>query len=139
MNSPKYSLNVTPLARNFGEKCTSSFAVGTRLSIRLTYPLWRENRFVWRKFKKVKREVKWGIDLTLCRWSLCEHFSSISIFSEKYRRLFAVGTRQRVLIKFFSLNSVVFLWRKKINEWPESLIALMTRKFYSFIFFSDFR
>ena len=139
MNSPKYSLNLTPLARNFGEKCTLSFAVGTRLSIRLTYLLWRENRFVWRKFKKVKREVKRGIDLTLCRWSSLKHFSSISIFSEKYRRLFAVGTRQRVLIKFFSLNSVVFLWRKKINEWPESLIALMTRKFYSFIFFSDFR
>lgn len=139
MNSPKYSLNLTPLARNFGEKCTSSFAVGTRLSIRLTYPLWRENRFVWRKFKKVKREVNRGIDLTLCRWSSLKHFSSISIFSEKYRRLFAVGTRQRVLIKFFILNSVVFLWRKKINEWPESLIALMTRKFYSFIFFSDFR
>ena len=132
MNSPKYSLNLTPLARNFGEKYTQSFAVGTRLSIRLTYLLWR-------KFKKVKREVKRGIDPTLCRWSLREHFSSISIFSEKYRRLFAVGTRQRVLIKFFSLNSVVFLWRKKINEWPESLIALMTLKFYSFIFFRDFR
>lgn len=133
MNSPKYSLNLTPLARNFGEKYILSFAVGTRLSIRLTYPLWRENRFVWRKFKKVKREVKRevkrGIDLTLCRWSSLKHFSSISIFSEKYRRLFAVGTRQRVLIKFFSLNSVVFLWRKKINEWFESLIALMTCEF----------
>lgn len=113
MNSPKYSPNLTLLASNFGEKCTWFFAVRARLSIRLTYPLWRENRFVWRKFKKVKREVKRGIDSTLCRWSSLKHFSSISIFSEKYRRLFAVGTRQRVLIKFFSLNSVVFLCRKK--------------------------
>lgn len=143
MSSPKRSLNLTPLARNFGEKCTSSFVVRTRLSIHLTHPLWRENRFVWRKIKKVKREVKRevkrGINLTSCRWSSLKHFSSISIFSEKYRRLFAVGTSQRVLIKFFSLNSVVFLWRKKINEWFESLIALMTRKFSRLSFRLSFR
>lgn len=104
MNSPKYSLNLTPLVRNFGEKCTSPFAVGTRLSIRLTYPLWR-------KFKNVKREAKrklassfavgtrlnirltyllWrGICMTLCSWSSLKGFN-----------------------KIFSLDSIIFLWRK---------------------------
>jgi hypothetical protein len=100
MNSPKYSPNLTPLASNFGEKCTWFFAVRARLSIRLTYPLWRENRFVWRKFKTVKREVKRRINQALCRWSSREHLSSISIFGGKYTRRFAVGTRLRVLIKF---------------------------------------
>lgn len=58
MSSLKHSPNLTTLARNFGEKYTWFFAVGTRLNIRLTYPLWRENRLIWRKFKNVWREVK---------------------------------------------------------------------------------
>lgn len=118
-----------PLTRNFGEKCTSSFVVGTRLSIRLTYPLWRENRLVWRKFKKVWQGTLMRTRTIPCSWNPPKHSPNVSIFGEKYARFFAVGTRQRVLIKFFSLNSVVFLRRKKINEWSESLIALMTQKF----------
>lgn len=74
-----------------------------------------------------------------CSWNPPKHSPNVSIFGEKYARFFAVGTRQRVLIKFFSLNSVVFLRRKKINEWSESLIALMTQKFSRLSFRLSFR
>lgn len=131
MSSLKHSPNLTPLVRNFGENSHNSL----RLELAKTFT--KLNTF-GENFKNFGE--KFGEELT---WS------------------FAVGTRQSIrqafpslvrihfvlwgwsspkgFIKIFILNSVVFLWRKNINELSESLIILITRKFYSFIFFSDFR
>ena len=138
MNSLKHSPNLTPLARNFGENSHDSLRLELAKTFTKLNTFGEKINLFGENFKnfgeKFGEELTWSFAVGT-RQSIRQAFSSLA------RIYFVLWGRSspKGFIKIFILNSVVFLWRKNINELSESLIILITRKFYSFIFFSDFR